>query len=113
MKEEFTEEFQKDMKVSSVLWITSVSSWKMAGVRKKEMLPRKGKRLPDTLVIKGLTRHETTGFKHLLPFGILFLNKFVGFHQVFYRKLSNDQGKYHENCTHISLHYLCSFPKVW
>lgn len=43
------------MEISSILWVTSVTSWKMAGVRKKEILPRKGKRLPDTLVIEGFT----------------------------------------------------------
>lgn len=49
MKEKFIEEFQRDMEMNSILWVTSVTSWKMAGVRKKEILPRKGKRLPDTL----------------------------------------------------------------
>lgn len=48
MKEKFIEEFQEDMEMINILWITFVTSWKMAGVWKKQILEKK-RRLSDPL----------------------------------------------------------------
>lgn len=83
-------------------------------------MARKRRTFPDTLGgSKGLRENQLIYLKikcqraaNAWNQGFLFLNKLVGFHQAFSRKLNNDWGKYTENCTYKSLHSLYSFPKV-
>ena len=83
-------------------------------------MARKRRTFPDTLGgLKGLGESQLIYLKikcqraaNAWNQRFLFLNKLVGFHQAFSRKLNNDWGKYPENCTYKSLHSLYSFPKV-
>lgn len=48
MKEKFIEEFQEGMEIINILWITFVASWKIAGVRKKQIPAKKKETLWPT-----------------------------------------------------------------